>query len=324
MEENKRIEELVKLAEKSLKCYVGTGDKPETTLKKIPTGIPSLDLILKGGLIRGRFHLIQGDFSTGKTYIAQKVIEQVQKQNGICVFIDGERRYDAVWFQLGGIDISKLIVIRPNYGEQAIKAIMIYVKEGVDLIAIDSLASLVPLEMIEKDEKNEEEGKVAKRVAVQARMFSEAFPKIISINNNTVIVATNQKRQIIGGVWGRGILEKMPGGEAQYYYASLIIDVRKRDWIKEGNKKVGYNMECLLKKCNFAPPETFVTIPFNFYTGQLDILSSLIDVAIDENIIKTKTAWLEYDNKNWHREELKNWFEENPGEVEKLREQIKF
>ena len=313
-----KIKELIELAEESFKCKVNIGDSEELRLNRVSTGIPPLDKILKGGFKRGGFHLIVGQFATGKTFMAQKAIEFIQKQDGIAVLIDAERRYDPDWFKLTGVDISKLIVFRPNTGEQACDSMITFVKQDVDLIVIDSFAALLPL-------AEEEEGMEQQFIGLQSRMLNKMFRKVVPINSNTVIIATNQLRQDIGGTWGRGVQQRIVGGLGQLYYASLILETRRKEWILEKKQRVGFTIECFVSKCNYAPPFQSCKIPFNFYKGQLDVLSSLIDLAIDVGIIKQSGPYYEYSGFNRKlrgREEISSWFNEEQDRIEKLKQEI--
>jgi len=207
------------------------GSNPDAKLERIPSGIDTFDKMIGNGLVRGRIHLFTGGFASGKTYISQKVIESAQKSGGVCVYIDAEKRFDPTWFSLTGVDIDKLIISRPTHGEQALDLSVFYLKENVDVLVIDSLAALVPMQ--EDADSMEQQS-----IGLQPRMLNKAFRKIIPANNKTVLIAINQQRQEIGTVFHRGIQKKMPGGEGQYYYASLIVDIRRGDWIKSDNHKL--------------------------------------------------------------------------------------
>ena len=325
------IEKLIQIAKKSIKCYIGTGDNAETELKNLPTEIPVLDRIIGGGLKRGRIHLFTGEFATGKTFLAQRAIVSAQKNGGKCVLIDAERRYDPKWFELTGIDIKNLIVVRPNFGEQAIDAVIDFIKQKVDVIVIDSFAALLPLE-------ESEEGMEQKFIGLQARMLNKAFRKIVPLNDNTVIIATNQQRQEIGSRFHPGVQQRMAGGVGQYYYASLILQVRRRGWLTEKGgkveepdeeakdikrKRIGFVMECFVQKCNYAPPFERCQIPFNFYTGQLDNLASLVDLAVDMGIIRQAGPWFNYEEqKVMGKQAICDWFNQDLSRLEKLKEEI--
>lgn len=281
------LDKLIKEAEKSFGCYTGLGSDPNAIVKKVPTGIEFFDNIVAGGLRRGAIHLFSGGFASGKTFMSQKAIAELQKINdkAICVYIDAEHRYDPEWFKLTGVQLDKLIVQRPNYGEQAMDLVIFWCKNNADIIVVDSLAALVPL--AEEEESNEKQS-----MGLQARMLGKAFRKITPVNLNSVIICINQQRQEIGNVYNRGIQHKMPGGEAQYFYASLIVDVRRGEYkLDDNGRKIGHQINCLVTKCNYAPPFGTCKIPLVYKTGSVDIIGAIVNVAIDEGLITKKGGW---------------------------------
>lgn len=285
------LDKLMENAEKSMKCDVFRGSDEKGKTSVLPTGIDTLDHILKGGLRRGRIHIFSGEFSTGKTYITQKLIENTQKNGGLCVFVDAERRYDPDWFKLTGVNIDELVVAQPLTGEQAVDMMIYWSKNSADVVVVDSFAALLPMAEYEADTEQQFMG-------LQARLLAKAFRKIVPVCKNTAIVGTNQLRYEIGGFSKPGIRKKLSGGISQYYFASLIMSVRRREWKTDDKTglRVGFMMECFLDKCNFGPPFTSCEIPFNFYTGQLDLVSTLVSLAIDENIVVKEGSWYSYQD----------------------------
>jgi recombination protein RecA len=324
MEDTKELSELEKLvkeAEKSFKCYTGFGSDPKSVVKKVPTGIEFFDGVVAGGLKRGAIHLFSGGFASGKTFMAQKAIATLQKTEpkSICVYIDAEHRFDPDWFKLTGVNLDRLIVQRPNYGEQAMDLIIYWCKNNADIIVIDSLAALVPL-------AEEEESVEKQSMGLQSRMLSKAFRKITPVNNNSIIICINQLRQDIGNTYSRGILHKMPGGEAQYFYASLIVDVRRGEWILDKDqRKVGHQINCLITKCNYAPPFGSCKIPLIYKTGEIDIIGALVNVAIDEKLIGKKGGWY-YTAENVDPiqgvDAVCQYYKDHPDEFELLKQKI--
>jgi len=317
-DENINIDDLLKKANESFQCFTGLGNNPEAKLKRIPSNIDVFDKAIGGGLVRGRIHLFTGGFASGKTYIAQKSIESAQKSGGVGVYIDAEKRYDPDWFKLTGVDIDKLIISRPLYGEQALDMVIFYLKEGVDVLVIDSLAALVPTQ--EDDESMEQQF-----IGLQPRMLNKAFRKIIPANNKTVLIAVNQQRQQIGTVYSRGIQKKMPGGEGQYYFASLIVDIRRGEWIYENKQQVGHEINCVVTKCNFYPPFGKCIIPLRYDTGQIDNVSMIIGLALDFSIILKKGAW--YYLKDSEKplqgvEDVVRYYKENIDKFEVLKTEV--
>lgn len=309
---------LLELANKSFSCFTGLGNNPNAKLERIPSGIESFDKIVGGGLVRGRMHLFTGGFASGKTYISQKIMENAQKYDGICVYLDAEKRYDPEWFKLTGIDIDRLIISRPTYGEQALDLVIFYLKQSVDVLVVDSLAALVPMQ--EDADSMEQQS-----IGLQSRMLNKAFRKIIPSNNKTVLIAINQQRQEIGNVYHRGIQKRMPGGEGQYYYASSIIDIRRGEWIKQDKLKVGHEINCVVSKCNFHPPFGQCAIPLRYDTGQIDDVTMIINLAFDYSIIEKKGAWYYLEGEEKPKqglEEVAQYYRDNPDKFKTLRDLV--
>ena len=283
-EVSSEISNLLGLANKSFTCFTGLGDNPDSVLKIIPSGIDAFDQSIGGGLVRGRLHVFTGGFASGKTYISQKVIESSQKDNGICAYIDAEKRFDPDWFKLVGCDIKNLLVSRPNYGEQALDLAIFYLKQNVDVLVIDSLAALMPMQ--EGEDSMEQQS-----YAPQAKMLNKAFRKMLPANNNTVLICINQQRQQIATVFNRGIQKIMPGGEGQNFYAALIVDIRRGEWIKQDKQKVGHEINTVVTKCNFHPPFGQSIIPLRYDTGQIDNVTMVVNLALDLDLIKKKGPW---------------------------------
>jgi recombination protein RecA len=311
---NNEIEKLLELANKSFKCFTGLGDNPDTELKRISSGIEVFDKTIGGGLVRGRMHLFTGGFASGKTYISQKVIQSAQKEGGICVYIDAEKRFDPHWFSLVGCDISKLIVSRPNYGEQALDLAIFYLKQGVDVLVIDSLAALTPMA---EDEASMEQ----QSYALQAKMLNKAWRKIGPVLDKTVLITINQQRHEIATVFNRGIQKTMPGGEGQYFHAAMMVDIRRGEWIKQDKQKVGHEINCVVTKCNFHPPFGQCIIPLRYDTGQIDDVSMIINLALDLDIIKKKGAWyyIEETEPKQGLEEVSQFYRDNPDKFKALK-----
>jgi recombination protein RecA len=312
------VKELLDKANKSFPCFTGLGSNPDAKLERIPSGIDTFDKMIGNGLVRGRIHLFTGGFASGKTYISQKVIESAQKSGGVCVYIDAEKRFDPTWFSLTGVDIDKLIISRPTHGEQALDLSVFYLKENVDVLVIDSLAALVPMQ--EDADSMEQQS-----IGLQPRMLNKAFRKIIPANNKTVLIAINQQRQEIGTVFHRGIQKKMPGGEGQYYYASLIVDIRRGDWIKSDNHKIGHDIHCVVTKCNFFPPFGESVIPLRYDTGQIDNVSMIINLALDFDIISKKGPWYYIKGEEKPKqglEEIIQYYRDNTEKFDELRKEV--
>lgn len=324
------IDKLADLASKSFKCDIGIANKPEFALSLVQTGLPVLDRLLGGGYPRGRLNIITGPFGTGKTYICHNITSNFQKNGLSCIWIDAERRYNPQWAEKIGVDTNKLILNRPTFGEEAIDLVLFYLSKRVDLIVIDSIAALSPLAEYEA-------GMEQKFMGLQSNMLSTAFRKIIPENNNTVLICINQLRQSIGSRFNPGVLKKMPGGDAQYFYATSIMEVTRKGWIteKDGDsggeeeklsakrRSVGFNINCFLEKCDFALPYKSCDLPFNFTTGKIDNTSSIVDLAVDLELIKHSGAWFYYgEEKFMGKQAMLDWFNEDIARLDKLRSSI--
>jgi recombination protein RecA len=315
------LERLVKNAEKSFDCYTGIGSDPRSIITKAPSGIEFLDAVIAGGFKRGGIHLLSGGFASGKTLIAQKTMASMQKENpdAIIVYIDAEHRFDPEWFRLTGVNLDKVVVQRPNYGEQAMDMVIFWCKNNADLVVVDSLAALTPL-------AEEEDGMEKKSMGLQARLLSQAFRKITPINNKTVLLCINQLRVDIGNPYNRGVLHKMPGGDSQYYYAGLIIEVRRGEWITDKlGKKIGHQINCLVTKCNYAPPFGSCKIPLIYKTGEIDVIGAIVNVAIDEKLIGKKGGWYyiaECVDALQGVDAVTTYYKEHPVEFEALKQKV--
>lgn len=325
------IDQLIDQAQKSFGCDIGKASEDIFSRKRESTGIDIMDnKLLGGGYPRGVINIITGPFGTGKTYICLNVVAEFQRKGYMCVWIDAERSWDQEWASRIGVDNEKLIFARPSFGEEAIDLILFYLKRKVDLIVVDSLAALSPLAEVEADMKQ-------KFMGLQSNMFSVAFRKIIPENKNTVLLCINQLRQSIGSRFNPGVLKKMPGGDAQNYYASSIIEVTRRGWITETGeeakdddekisakrKAIGFNMSLFSGKCKFHVPQQTCEIPFNFHTAKLDQTSALVNIAIDAKLITQSGAWYYYgEEKFMGKQGLIDWFNEDLARIESLKEKI--
>jgi recombination protein RecA len=321
-EPKNKFDQYLQNAKKSFNSELYLGDSEDLSLKIIPSGIQALDSIIKGGFRRGSLTVVNGAFSTGKTFLVYHTIKTLQQsQDAICVLIDAERRFDT----------KKLIVHRPDSGEHAFEQIYYHLKNGADLIAVDSFALFLPSAMAEQDE-------LTPTIGLQARLMSQGLMKMLVTNKNSVVLATNQLRADIGTRFHPGIVEKMTGGNAQYFNAASIIQTRRRGFLvdrgdegvseeeyardsKKDYPKVGFIMECLLTKCNYAPPQSRCQVHVNFISGQVDNLRTIVDIAVDRDIIKqTSSAWYEYGEERLQgRQNLYDWFKSHLEDYETVK-----
>lgn len=286
----------------------------------IPTGCIELDSALGvGGLPRGRIIEIYGPESSGKTTIALHAIAEAQKMGGMCVFIDAEHALDPVYAEKLGINMDKLYVSQPDNGEQALDIADALVRSGaIDVIVIDSVAALVPKAELEGDMGDS-------HVGLQARLMSQALRKLAGVvgKSHTCVIFINQLREKVGVMFGNP--ETTTGGKALKFFASVRMDVRRIDTLKQGNEAIGNRTRIKIVKNKVAPP--FRTAEFDIIYGEgISKEGSILDMAVRDKVINKTGAWYSYGDIRigQGRENARNFLKDNPElckEIEyKLRE----
>lgn len=284
------------------------GENTHYNVESIPTGALSLDIALGiGGVPRGRIIEIYGPESSGKTTIALHIIAEAQKLGGEAAFVDAEHALDPAYAAALGVDVDSLVVSQPDTGEQGLEIAEALVRSGaLDVIVIDSVAALVP--------KAEIDGEMGdSHVGLQARLMSQALRKLAGVVNksNTICIFINQLREKIGVMYGNP--ETTAGGRALKFYASVRMDVRRVETLKNGTEFVGNRTRVKIVKNKVAPP--FKEAEFDMMYGKgISKEGNLLDVAVNLDIIKKGGSWFSYGEERLGqgRENVKQYMIENP------------
>ena len=295
------------------------GDRPEMNVEAIPTGSLALDLALGiGGVPKGRIIEIYGPESSGKTTLALHILAEAQKRGGEVAFVDAEHALDPVYASALGVDIDNLLVSQPDTGEQALEITDALVRSGaVDAVVVDSVAALVP--------KQEIEGEMGDTfVGLQARLMSQALRKLAGTINKTncVVIFINQLRMKIGVMYGNP--ETTTGGNALKFYASVRLDVRRIEAIKEGGNVIGNKTRVKVVKNKVAPP--FREAVFDIMYGQgISKWSELIDLAVQMDIIQKSGSWFSMGDERigQGKDSVKAYLQERPELAEQVEAQVR-
>ncbi len=295
------------------------GDDDRPPIEAIPTGAIALDVALGiGGLPKGRVVEVYGPESSGKTTVALHAVANAQKQGGIAAFVDAEHALDPVYARKIGVDTDNLLLSQPDTGEQALEIVDMLVRSGaVSIIVIDSVAALVPRAEIEGEMGDS-------HVGLQARLMSQALRKIAGAlhSTGTTAIFINQLREKIGVMFGSP--ETTTGGKALKFYASVRLDVRRIETLKDGTEPVGNRTRVKIVKNKVAPP---------FKQAEFDILygvgvsreGSLIDLGVEHGIVRKSGAWFTYEGTQLGqgKENARNFLRENVDVAKEIEKKIK-
>ncbi|WP_225847412.1 recombinase RecA [Streptomyces sp. HPF1205] len=295
------------------------GDRPNEPIEVISTGSTALDVALGvGGLPRGRVVEVYGPESSGKTTLTLHAVANAQRAGGTVAFVDAEHALDPDYARALGVDTDNLILSQPDTGEQALEIVDMLVRSGaLDLIVIDSVAALVPRAEIEGEMGDS-------HVGLQARLMSQALRKITSALNQskTTAIFINQLREKIGVMFGSP--ETTTGGRALKFYASVRLDIRRIETLKDGTDAVGNRTRVKVVKNKVAPP--FKQAEFDILYGQgISREGGLIDMGVEHGFIRKSGAWYTYegDQLGQGKENVRNFLKDNPDLADEIEKRIK-
>lgn len=288
-------------------------------VETVPTGALSIDIALGlGGIPKGRVVEVYGPESSGKTTVALHMVAEVQKRGGIAGFIDAEHALDPVYAKHIGVDIDNLYISQPDNGEQALEITETMVRSGaVDIIIVDSVAALVPKAEIEGDMGDS-------HVGLQARLMSQALRKLTGIisKSNCTVLFINQLREKVGVMFGSP--ETTTGGRALKFYASVRMDIRKIETLKQGGEVVGNRTRVKVVKNKIAPP--FKEAEFDIMFGRgISREGDVLDLAVKEDIVEKSGAWFSYNGVKigQGRENSKTYLLENPAVCQEIEDKVR-
>lgn len=320
-DKKKALETALRQIEKSFGkgAVMRMGDRPEMNIEAIPTGSLALDAALGvGGVPKGRIIEIYGPESSGKTTLALHILAQAQKMGGEVAFVDAEHALDPVYAKAIGVDIDSMLVSQPDTGDQALEITDALVRSGaVDAVVVDSVAALVP--------RQEIEGEMGDQfVGLQARLMSQALRKLAGTisKTNCVVIFINQLRMKIGVMYGNP--ETTTGGNALKFYASVRLDVRRVEGIKEGGSVIGNHVRVKVVKNKVAPP--FRQAEFDIMFGEgISKWGELVDMAVDFDIIQKAGSWFSMNGERigQGKDSVKKYLMENPAVADDVEAQVR-
>ncbi len=296
------------------------GDKPHEDIAAISTGSLGLDLALGiGGIPKGRVIEIYGPESSGKTTLTLQIIAEAQKAGGVCAFIDAEHALDVKYAKNLGVDTDNLLISQPDFGEQALEIAETLARSGaIDVVVIDSVAALTPKAEIDGDMGDSHMG-------LQARLMSQALRKLTGVLHkmSTTVIFINQIRQKIGGM-SYGSNETTTGGNALKFYASVRIDIRRIQTLKQGEDSIGNRVKAKVIKNKVAPP--FKQAEFDIMFGEgISKMGEIIDYGVKLDVVDKAGAWFSYKDQRLGqgRENSKIFLKDNPDVCKQIEQEIR-
>ena len=320
-EKNKALEQALKDIEKQFGkgSVMRLGDKVHEKMDVISTGSVTLDMALGvGGYPKGRIIEIYGPESSGKTTFALHAIAEAQKQGGVAAFIDAEHALDPRYAHALGVDVDNLIVSQPDTGEQALEIADQLIKSGaIAILVVDSVAALVPKAEIDGDMGDA-------HVGIQARLMSQAMRKLSGAisKSNAVAIFINQIREKVGVMFGNP--ETTSGGRALKFYASIRLDIRRVEQIKQGDQAIGNLTRVKVVKNKVAPPFRQVDVDLIYGKG-ISREAEILDLAVKFDIINKSGSWFSYNDEKLGqgRENIKDYLKQNPNLCDEILDKIK-
>jgi len=317
----KALEDAFKAIEKQFGkgSVMKLGDKADMNVEVIPSGSISLDMALGvGGYPKGRIIEIYGPESSGKTTFALHAIAEAQKEGGIAAFIDAEHALDPKYAKALGVDIDNLIVSQPDTGEQALEIAEHLIRSGaISIVVVDSVAALVPKVEIDGDMGDS-------HIGTQARLMSQAMRKLSGVisKSNTVAIFINQIREKVGVMFGSP--ETTSGGRALKFYATIRLDIRRVEQIKQGTDIVGNLTRVKVVKNKVAPPFKVIDVDLIYGKG-VSREAEILDLAVANDIINKSGAWFSYNDEKLGqgRENVKEFMKQNPNFTKEIEEKIR-
>jgi recombination protein RecA len=294
------------------------GEGHKIDVETFPTGSLSLDLALGGGIPKGRIVEIYGPESSGKTTLALHAVAEVQKRGGLAAFVDAEHALDPEYAAKLGVKLEDLLISQPDTGEQALEIAETLVRSSaVDLVIVDSVAALVPRAEIEGEMGDSHMG-------LQARLMSQALRKLTGVisKSKTTVIFINQLRMKIGVMFGNP--ETTAGGQALKYYASVRLDIRRSEQIKDGDQVMGNHVKVKVVKNKVAAPFKIAEFDIMYNEG-ISTAGDILDLAVKFELVNKSGAWYEYKGEKMGqgREAAKQFLKDHPKEIEVLDKEIR-